>query len=204
MLLILTGDIQIGKTRWLMQTVDRLEAGGVACEGVIAPGVWQPTADGGFDKLGIDNLLLPQHDLVPFARRADLALAEGAFDENAQAAKARLHWHIADEAIARVNAHFDALAAAPEPAREREATPRRILFVDELGQLELLRGEGLTSAMDLLKRGPRQRYAHAVVVARDMFGLPERAAALFADAWGGAERIAHGEDAWATWFSPLL
>ncbi len=38
-LCILTGDVQIGKTRWLQALVSDLEARGAVCDGVIAPGV---------------------------------------------------------------------------------------------------------------------------------------------------------------------
>ena len=56
-------------------------------------------------------MLLPGGERVPFARRRDLALAEGSFDPTSQSASAQLAWEIADEAIARVNAHFDRIAA---------------------------------------------------------------------------------------------
>lgn len=75
MLFILTGDIQIGKTRWLKSTCRKLAADGIPCAGVVAPGVWVPSEHGdanGFEKLGIDNLLLPQGERIPFARRRDL------------------------------------------------------------------------------------------------------------------------------------
>lgn len=163
MLYILTGDVQIGKTRWLQALVSDLEARGAVCDGVIAPGVWREDETGGFDKLGIDNELLPTHEVVHFARRDDLARAEGTFDANAQSAKAMLRWHISDEAIRKVNAHFDALIQAAEVPQKLDASEcarlhagpaKRMLIVDELGRLELLRNEGLTSAMELLKRGP--------------------------------------------------
>ena len=111
MLFILTGDVQIGKTRWLQRLVDDLGAHGVPTFGVIAPGQWVPRRnpapdEGPFDKLGIDNVLLPEGTVVPFARRADLARESGTFDEGSQAAQAELAWHISDEAIAVVNNHF--------------------------------------------------------------------------------------------------
>lgn len=224
MLLVLTGDVQIGKTTWLLETVGRLEKAGVRAEGVVAPGVWRPVAAGDpafgrasealggatargqgvrqevrYDKLGIDNLLLPGGERVPFARREDLARAEGRYDAGSQAARAGLAWHIDDRAIDRVNGHFDLLA-------RRAACDARpcVLVVDELGRLELMRGEGLTSAMSLLARGPQGRYRHAVVVARDMFGLNDRVEGLFAEAWGGSARIAPGPEAWDAWFAPLI
>ncbi len=199
MLLILTGDVQIGKTRWLQRSVAQLEDAGVPCHGVIAPGTWIDNGDGTFEKTGIDNLLLPTHEVVPFARRADLAQQDGQFDEQSQAGRAKLKWHISDSAIARVNEHFRTLAAATSASEPKKG----VLFVDELGQLELLRGEGLTDAMDMLSKGPQSRYAHAIVVARDLFGLPERAAELFANAWGGSERISPTDEAWQTWLAPL-
>ena len=132
MLLVLTGDIQIGKTRWLQASVDRLEAAGVGCEGVVAPGVWRPQAapEGGYEKLGIDNLLLPEHELVPFARREDLARAEGTYDPTNGSAQLGLVWHIDEGAVCRVNAHFEALQARIDaaPAAERPLC-RRVLFV---------------------------------------------------------------------------
>ena len=91
MLFLLTGEVQIGKTRWLESLVAELGAFGVPCAGVLAPGQWVPStgphADAnGFEKLGIDNVLLPGGERVPFARRGDLARADGTFDEESQAA----------------------------------------------------------------------------------------------------------------------
>ena len=64
MLFLLTGEVQIGKTRWLESLVTELADCGVSCVGVLAPGQWVPAegehADAnGFEKLGIDNVLLP-------------------------------------------------------------------------------------------------------------------------------------------------
>ena len=117
MLFFLTGDVQIGKTRWLQQLVDVVVAAGVAVAGVLAPGDWVPAAgdraDGnGFEKRGIDNVLLPSGERLPFARRRDLAQLEGSFDAASQSARAKLAWAIDDTAIARVNEHFRHLAEA--------------------------------------------------------------------------------------------
>lgn len=203
-LYILAGDVQIGKTRWLQALVSDLEARGAVCDGVIAPGVWREDEAGGFDKLGIDNELLPTHEVVHFARRDDLARADCTFDANAQSAQAKLRWHISDEAIRKVNAHFDALIeAAKEPQTVDMSecscvhadSAKRMLIVDELGRLELLRDEGLTSAMELLKHGPEERYECALLVARDMFDLPRLAEMRFAAAWGGSKRISPTDEA---------
>ena len=184
MLYILTGLKQTGKTRWLEATVARLEEEGVPCHGVLAPGQWAARADGSFEKTGINNVLLPQHETISFARRIDLAQGEGSYDEGTQAAQAHLDWHISEEALARVNEHFAMLMEAP-PAQ------RAVLIVDELGPLELKRGGGLTQAVRLLDAGPQSRYSHAIVVVREkLAGLAEE---RFAPIWGGCKRIAPDE-----------
>ncbi|MCI8468901.1 MAG: hypothetical protein HFJ75_05370 [Eggerthellaceae bacterium] len=184
MLFLLTGDVQIGKTRWLEGLAADLAAHGVDVAGVLAPGRWVP-ADGesadanGLEKVGIDNVLLPGGERVAFARRRDLARAEGSFDAASQAGRAGLAWHISDAAIRRVNAHLADLAVRPGRAQ--------LLVVDELGRLELERGEGLTAALDALGAGPAA-FPHAVAVVRP--DLCERAEALLGPAWGDVARIA--------------
>lgn len=186
MLFLLTGEVQIGKTRWLESLVTELADYGVSCVGVLAPGQWVPSkgehADAnGFEKLGIDNVLLPSGERIPFARRGDLARADGTFDEESQAAKAELAWHIDDAAIDRVNAHFN------EIATHASAAAPGLLIVDELGRLEIWRGGGLTSAMALLAQGPTTTFPHALAVVRDY--LLDDAEALFAEAWPDRCRI---------------
>ena len=122
MLFLLTGDVQIGKTRWLENLCASLQAAGTCVAGVVAPGQWVPRPEGqpggkhGFDgagrfeKLGIDNVLLPQGTRIEFARRRDLAADGKAFAEGTQAKAAKLGWAISDTAIAQVNAHFATLA----------------------------------------------------------------------------------------------
>lgn len=130
MLFILTGDVQSGKTRWLERLVAELAADGVESRGVLAPGVWRPRVDGddggqrplgsgegAYEKLGIDNVLLPQGERLRFARRRDLAERDGQLNPASQSAAAQLAWEISEEALARVNAHFEMLAKSPLPER---------------------------------------------------------------------------------------
>ena len=204
MLFLLTGEVQIGKTRWLESLVAELAERGVPCAGVLAPGQWVPSesehADGnGFEKLGIDNVLLPGGERITFARRSDLARADGTFDEESQAAKAELAWHIDDAAIARVNAHFKGLplchpGRSAEGAESKDLLPAPgLLVVDELGRLEIWRGGGLTSAVALLAQGPVPAFPHALVVVRDY--LLADAEALLADAWPDRCRISPNDAA---------
>lgn len=192
MLFLLTGEVQIGKTRWLESLVAELGAFGVPCAGVLAPGQWVPStgphADAnGFEKLGIDNVLLPGGERVPFARRGDLARADDTFDEESQAAKAELAWHIDDAAIDRVNAHFDEIAA------HASAVAPGLLIVDELGRLEIWRNGGLTSAVALLAQGPTAAFPHALAVVRDY--LLDDTEALLAPAWPEIARISPNDAA---------
>ncbi|MEY8461090.1 hypothetical protein AALA69_08195 [Eggerthellaceae bacterium 24-137] len=210
MLFLLTGEVQIGKTRWLESLVAELAERGVPCAGALAPGQWVPSAGeradaNGYEKLGIDNVLLPGGERIPFARRGDLAQAEGTFDEGSQAARAELAWHISDDAIAHVNAHFARLASrasasschpgrSAEGAKAKELPPiPGLLVVDELGRLEIWRGGGLTEAVALLGQGPSAAFPHALAVVRDY--LLDDAEALLAPAWPDIARIAPDDEA---------
>lgn len=214
MLFVLTGDVQTGKTRWLERLVDDARAQGVAAEGVLAPGVWRRrepgeeegarglAGTGAFEKLGIDNRLLPTGETLSFARRRDLAQESGAYDAESQSAQAGLGWEISDAAIARVNAHFDELARragmglpAVEPDRGR------LLVVDELGPLEIMRGGGLASALALLDAGPTTRYPHALVVVRAW--LVEAVRERFEPAWGPLRAVAPDDAARTSVFHAL-
>lgn len=191
MLYLLTGDVQIGKTRWLEGLVRQLDANGIMSFGVVAPGDWVPSnsphanADG-FEKRGIWNVLLPQGERIRFAWRRDLA-PEGPSSGAREADAAGLGWRISDEALAQVNAHFANIGERCPTALD---SSRVLLVVDELGRLELLHQGGLTEAVRLLERGPQGCMQDALVVARDVLAplVEER----FADRWGGCERIAPG------------
>lgn len=219
MLFLLTGDVQIGKTRWLEKLCGDLAAAGVCVAGVIAPGQWVPRAEGqpggkhGFDgegrfeKLGIDNVLLPQGERIVFARRRDLAEGDQPFAQGEQAKAAQLAWAISDEAIAQVNNHFAMLAKMGQrhcpfvpfgavSASEKLApviAPGSFLVVDELGRLELLRGCGLTNAVALLDAGPTPTFPHALAVVRET--LLDQAISRFAPAWEEPQPIAPGDEA---------
>ena len=197
MLFLLTGDVQIGKTRWLESLCASLQAAGTCVASVVAPGQWVPRPEGqpggkhGFDgagrfeKLGIDNVLLPQGERIEFARRRDLAAGGKAFAEGTQAKAAKLGWAISDTAIAQVNAHFATLAK--QAANETRLTPHAMLMVDELGRLELLRGCGLTNALAILDAGPTPQFPHAIAVVRET--LLDEARRRFEPRWGKATVI---------------
>ena len=193
MLFVLTGDIQTGKTRWLERLVSDLGRHGVRCAGVVAPGVWQPCVrqppearavgaapDDPYEKLGIDNVMLPEGTRVRFADRRDLAQRRTDVSHG-------MGWMFYPDAIARVNGHFATLRAQAEAGTPSAGAPG-FLVVDELGRLELLRGEGLTQAVAFLDQGLTECWPHALVVVRDT--LKDRAVERFAPAWRDVTAIA--------------
>ena len=168
MLFILTGDIRSGKTTWLEAGVRELEAAGVPVRGVLAPGVWR---DG--KKVGIENVLLPSHARVLLATPAEEGCSTG------------LGWDFDANALARVNAHLTELAATSGDMRPG------LLVIDEIGPLELRRGEGLTAALELLDAGPTPAWPHALVVVRAT--LAEDARTRFAQSWRSVELLSPDE-----------
>ena len=178
MLLILTAPIQTGKTRWLEALISELASRGVASYGVVAPGRWhrEPDVEGGeLVKDGIDNVLLPSGERV--------RLAEAARGHDGTVG---LGWSFDADALARVDGHFAELASHADGAPG-------LLVVDELGPLELKRGEGLVHAVRLLEHGPAPAWLHAVVVVRP--ALVPLAKERFQAAWGDLEPIVPGDDA---------
>lgn len=168
MLFILTGDIRSGKTTWLEAGVRELEAAGVPVRGVLAPGVWR---DG--KKVGIENVLLPSHERVLLATPAEEGCSTG------------LGWDFDANALARVNAHLTELAATSGDMRPG------LLVIDEIGPLELRRGEGLTAALELLDAGPTPAWPHALVVVRAT--LAEDARTRFAQSLRSVELLSPDE-----------
>lgn len=176
MLLILTAPIQTGKTRWLEALISELASCGVTSYGVVAPGRWHREPESGeLVKDGIDNVLLPSGERV--------RLAEAARGHDGTAG---LGWSFDANSLARVDSHFAELASQADGAPG-------LLVVDELGPLELKRGEGLVHAVELLERGPAPAWPHAIVVVRPALVL--LAKERFQAAWGDLEPIVPGDDA---------
>ncbi len=196
MLFLLTGNIQTGKTRWLMRTLSALEESGVALYGALTPGVWRhrspqeieqeggPSACGEYEKLGIDAVLLPQRERFFFARPVDREDGEAECDGNVavdgqpanQSRRANLSWDISEEALAAINAHFDALQASGP-----SYSGSRLLVIDELGRLELCHDGGLSSALRMVDAGPSGAYPHILTVVRE--ALIDRAHQRFRAVW---------------------
>ncbi len=181
MLFLLTGDIQTGKTRWLEALLKTFDEHHAPYAGVIAPGIWKKHESGELEKLGIDNVLLPQKERINFARRRDLAQIEGSFNAKSQSAQEKLGWEISEDALAKVNAYFKTLlqkhhkaieAAAKTDIKTSSAMLENIasssfLIIDELGRLELLRDGGLTNATSLIAYGPSVVFPNALVIVRE-------------------------------------
>ena len=132
---ILTGAVGTGKTTTCGRLLDRGRKLGLDCAGLLCPS----RVDGGV-KVGIDVV-----DARTGERRR---LAE------------------VDELPGRLRAgpyRFDDAAFAWGAARLGMACPCDVLIVDEIGPLEMGRGEGWVNALDVLRVG---RYRLAVAVVR--------------------------------------
>ena len=168
MLFILTGDVRAGKTTWLEARVREREAAGVAVRGVLAPGVWRSG-----EKVGIENALMPSRERVLLATPAKSECSSG------------LGWDFDADALARTNAHLAELVAASGNMRAG------LLVIDEVGPLELRRGDGLVAALELLDAGPTPAWPHALVVVRA--ALADEAAVRWRPAWGSVELLGPDE-----------
>jgi nucleoside-triphosphatase THEP1 len=207
MLFILTGNTQIGKTRWLERLILDLQEQGVECVGVVSPGIWREhrNADGAvsYEKLGIESWFLPGGERAPFAQRRDLAQQDEAIDADWESAKASLGWVIPDEALQAVNAHFDLLGSEQGAGSDvllnmgaiigRPNLAPCFLVVDELGMLELKLDGGFTSAIHLLEAGPTACHQHALIIVRDW--LLDLALERFKDIWGEVRVISPDDKA---------
>jgi len=135
-LMILTGEIEAGKTTLCTQVADLAQEQGVDLAGVISPPVFSD-----MEKVAIDVI-----DLRTGEQRR---LAERTGGENRGPRTRR--WQFYPEIVRWGNQVL------------RSAVPCQLLIVDELGPLELERGEGWTDALEVLDRG---EYQQALVVIR--------------------------------------
>ena len=188
MLFILTAPRKSGKTRWLETLTAALSAVEIPCYGVLAPGRWRALPDGSFKKLGIDNVLLPQGTLVPFAAPntdKQTGTTNAASLQGSPASRepvATSGWTFSADSISQVNAHLAEIYANSATAHPG------LLVIDELGPLELCRNIGLTQALKIASVGPTHAWPHAIVVVRPK--LAETAIERFSPAWGTPRCIA--------------
>jgi nucleoside-triphosphatase THEP1 len=148
-IVLLTGDRGSGKTTACRKLQARAQASGLDCAGIVCPAVFQRGA-----KVGIDV------EDVRTGERRQLASMDG------RPARLRLGPFRFDE------------GSLAWGARQLEiACPCDVLIVDEIGPLEIERGEGWTNALDILAGA---EYGLAVVVVRPslLSGLRERLGSL--------------------------
>lgn len=133
--MLVTGARGVGKTHLCEQVVEQAGQRGYRCAGVLSRAVF-----GGDDKVGIA--------LVDVATNAERSLAV------ADDMPCELRW-----------GRYRFVPATLEWGSDRliGATPCDLLIVDELGPLELMLGEGLVAALDVLDKGA---FTLALVVVR--------------------------------------
>lgn len=132
---ILTGAFGSGKTTACLRLIDMARQSGLECAGIVCPGRFE-----GAIKVGIDILDVRTNDRRPLA-----------YVDDQPAALRTTHYR------------FDADVMAWGVTILNTACPCDILLVDELGPLELERGQGWINALEILRTG---QFILAVVVVR--------------------------------------
>lgn len=143
-IVLVSGLRQTGKTTWCRSLVEEARRGEISVAGLLAPAVFD-----GRHKSAIDQLDLRSGVNRRLAERQRAFRGRWAFGNN----NPRDAWRFDDDTIAWANRVLE-----DETARTQE-----LVIIDEIGPLELLRGEGLTTALSLLDA---RRYRLAVVVIR--------------------------------------
>lgn len=136
-LFVMTGGFGSGKTTWISRMLERAAQRQLGLAGVYTPAVFEEG-----EKVAIDAVLLPSGQRFEFAPKLKGVQADGL---------KRLGWDFQDSAMARINAHL------------RTCVGCDLFVVDELGPLELLRGQGYVQALELLDA---QAVSSALVVVR--------------------------------------
>ncbi len=122
-LILVTGPSGSGKTLWCLALAERVKALGFHASGLVSPAVFE-----GDLKIGIDLLDLGSGSKRHLAARRGVSVKEQITED----------WHIDDETL---NWGNDILA---------HSVSSQFLILDELGPLELERGVGLTTGIDLI------------------------------------------------------
>ena len=200
MLYLLTGEIRLGKTRWLEARLAELEDAGVEVRGVLSPGVWVPAEDGGFEKTGIDLVFLPEHRRERFAVHMSTLpvtdVDEDGYDDmdeesepQAMSAEGKpLGWLFYPYFFHEVNGLFAEMRADREPA----GSAQRLVAIDEIGRLELA-GQGFSEALAFLTDGENPAWPDVVAIVRA--DLLERVRGLLQSAWGNRLQVIGPDDA---------
>ena len=137
-LIILSGDIEQGKTRVCMQVADAMKAQGWDVAGILSPAVWKAS-----EKIAIDSLDLRTGETRQLAIRTINA-------ESPQGLRTK-RWQFNADTLAWCNQVFTGMGSCD------------LLIIDELGPLEFERGQGMLAAFDAVEVGD---YRLALVVVR--------------------------------------
>lgn len=132
---IVTGPSGAGKSLWCLKAEAQARAAGFEVSGLLSPAVYENR-----QKVGISLI-----DLKTRERRL-LAIRKKTGQENSECS-----WDFDERTIAWANQVL------------RDTYPSDVLFIDELGPLELIRGEGFREGLRILDEG---WYESAFVVVR--------------------------------------
>jgi iron complex transport system ATP-binding protein len=143
-LVIVTGLQRTGKTTWCRSFIDVAREAGYAVSGLLAPAVFD-----GRHKIAIDQVDVGSGETRRLAERVRSTRGRWEFGNG----DPRHAWVFHDDTIAWANSVLEAEARGDID----------LLVIDEIGPLELSRGEGFSSALALISS---RRYRLAVVVVR--------------------------------------
>lgn len=134
-LIVISGPSGAGKTTWCLKAAAQAKKDGLRIAGLVSPGIIQNE-----HKVGISVIDLATDEQRLFATRKNI-------DGNSDGCQ----WEFNEETITWANAAL------------RRADAYDVIFIDELGPLELLHGGGFQAAIPLIDSG---RYESAFVVIR--------------------------------------
>lgn len=175
--LLLTAPRGAGKTTALLDLLDRRRAAGLSTHGMISPGVYVTDGSGETHKKAIDLLLLPEGTRTGLAVPRPRVRSGREGRERSGGMDGELGFDFHPEAVAAADRHFEQLSGLKTAAD-------RFVIVDEIGPLEIVRGEGIRSALSFLDDDARLETA--VITAR-----PEIVEMLLSR-WPGAEVVGPG------------
>jgi nucleoside-triphosphatase THEP1 len=160
-LIFISGQSGSGKTHWCLELVEHAKAHGINAVGLVSPGVFEAG-----NKIGIELV-----DVASGSRKR-LAVCRGKSGKG----QFTLDWDFSDEVLNWGNSILGQLETC------------QLLILDEIGPLELQRGEGLMNSIALINA---RHYGLACVVIRP--SLLEIAQALWP--WGLVSHVRTNDSA---------
>jgi nucleoside-triphosphatase THEP1 len=128
-IVLITGEIESGKTSFCQKLADTAQTGGYSLSGLLSPGIFEDGKKTAIDLLDLES-----------GERQRLAVLKSVGEKGISTTR----WSFDPETIKWGNRIL------------QSAAPSDLLIIDELGPLEFSRAQGLIEAFDLIKKGDYQ------------------------------------------------